>query len=398
MSNNQMVTFQENDGAALAPEFMPMVQDGLANDLSEGVGGGYAVVSIRAGKFRVKHKGNEFPITNDRGDPVGSIDVVLVRANAHITKQFFSKPYDEGDAAAPDCMSLDGVTPVANAPSPQARTCAVCPKNVFGSAPPRNGVASKGKACQDNRKLAILPLDDLANEAFGGPMLFRVPPTALSDLAQFGAAWKARGYPYNAIGVRIGMDLAASYPKPTFTAIRPLRSDEAQKVLEVMHTPMVEKILNDHDGSTGAPVPAVVDGPAFEDAAAEAESRAAPPAPAPAPAPQPAPATAPAAKVVFGKPAAAPAPAASTAPPAAQVPVQGATFGKAKVAQAPAAPAAPAPAQPAKPRAARKAAAPAAAPAPVVATVVEEATEEPSPPNADADIESILAELGQVAG
>lgn len=370
-----LVEFQDkNAPMQIAPEFLPVVQGGLTDDLSAGVGGGFAVVSIRAGKFRIKHRGEEIPVTDERG-PVASIDAVILRANGHITKQFYLKSYDEGDSAAPDCFSLDGVVPSPGSPSVQAKTCAACPKNIFGSAPARNGQPSKGKACQDNRKLAIVPLEDLDNETFGGPMLFRVPPSALNDLAQFGQAWKARGYPYNAIGVRIGMDINASFPKPTFTAIRPLTSDEAVKVLEMSHSPAVEKILNDFDPAGTQP--------SAEPPVSTVEFIQ-PPAAAPAPAPAPAPAAAPAAPAAakgttFGKKPAAP----PTAAPAAAAKPAGATFGKkaAKPAAPPTAAAAPAPA--------------ASEPIEGEATSAETVGDDPT---ANADIEQILAELGSAAG
>ena len=71
--SNDLTVFQENTGLELAPEFMPLVAEGLTDDLSEGVGGGFAVVSARGGKFRIKYKGNELPITDAKGDPVGSL-------------------------------------------------------------------------------------------------------------------------------------------------------------------------------------------------------------------------------------------------------------------------------------------------------------------------------------
>ncbi len=390
--SQEMAVFQENTGMELAPEFQALVaQNGLDDALTQGVGGGFAVVSIRAGKFRIKHKGEEIPITQPNGDPVGSIEVVILRANAAVTKQFYSKGYEEGDSSAPDCWSTDGVNPHVNVPHPQARVCALCPKNAFGSAPMKNGIASKGKACADNRKLAIVPLLDLNNETFGGPMLFRVPPSSLNDLAQFGQMWKARGYPYNAIAVRIGMDIEASFPKPTFRAIRPLTSDEAQIVLELAHSPQVEKILVDFDAAPSA---------AAAPTEAGFEQPPAPPAPAPAPPPPPAPvarpappppAAAPRAAVFGAKPAAAPAPSnvvATQTQPAA--PARTATFG-----------AAPPPPPAAAPRARKAAAKPAAALAGAgVQTDIEDApaADAPLSGNLELDIANILADLNASAG
>ena len=366
---NDLAVFQEQGHFDIAPQFANAV---IPDDLSAGVGGGFAVISMRGGKWRIKHQGNELPITDANGDPVGSLEIVVLKANPYLTKQFYGKSYEEGDSGAPVCFSLDGVKPAEGVEQVQAKTCASCPQNVFGSRITPAG--KKAKACQDNRKLAVTPLQDLRNEAFGGPMLFRVPPSALKDFAQFSDQWKARGYPYNALAVRIGFDLSASYPKPTIRAIRPLTSDEADTVLELAHSDAVEKILADFDAPAAAEAAPEVEG--FEQPQAAA---------APAPAPKPAPAA---------KPAAAPAAKPAAAPVAAQAAVAtkapAATFGAA------AAPAA----APAKPKAPPKAAK--AASAPVAASEEGEENEEAGDPSAggslDEDIASILADLSSVAG
>lgn len=374
--STDLVVFQENSGLELAPEFMPLIADGVASDLSDGVGGGFAVISFKASKFRIKHKGNETPITDAKGDPVGSIEVVIVRANKHITKQYFGKAFEDGDTNPPICFSTDGVVPSATSPQPQAAKCALCPKNAFGSAPPRDGKASKGKACQDNRKLAVVPVGDIENETFGGPMLFRVPPSSLQDLAAFGQQWAARGYPYNAIAVRIGMDIDAAYPKPTFKAIRPLTSEEATKILELVHSAAVERVLVDFD--PGAQAPAVA--PATEEFEQPPVAPTPPPAPKPVVKPAPAPT---AAKPVVPKQTLMPA-----TPPAAAAPAASkATFGGKPVAATATKPAA-------LPMAKPKKAAPAAAPA---AEEVAEDGETADPGQVDTDIEAILAGLNAPA-
>ena len=375
--SNELVVFQEDSGLEMAPQFQTAVAQGLRDDLSHGVGGGFAIVSIRAGKFRIKHQGNEIPITDDKGDPVGSIEVVLLRANPHLTKQYYEKAFEEGDSSAPTCYSLDGVRPSAAVEKPQAALCATCPKNAFGSRITPAG--KKAKACQDNRKMAIVPLGDLRNEVFGGPMLFRVPPSALKDLAQFGDAWKARGFPYNAIGTRIGFDMDTSYPKPTFRAIRPLTGDEAEIVLELTGSDAVEKILADFDAPLTVEELTVVAAAPFEEVETPAPV-VAPPAPPPPPAPAPKPAA------TFG----------GARPggvyPAAGTKAAGGTAGFAPKATLAAKAAATPPAAP-KGRA-KVAAPPVAAPA-APAAVVEAGPAEPA--DLGDDINSILKELNATA-
>ena len=369
---NDLAVFQEQGHFDIAPQFANAV---IPDDLSAGVGGGFAVVSMRGGKWRVKHQGSEIPVTGPNGDPVGSLELVVLKANPYLTKQFYGKSYEEGDSGAPVCFSLDGAKPADHVEQPQARTCASCPQNVFGSRITPAG--KKAKACQDNRKLAVVPLQDLRNEAFGGPMLFRIPPSALKDFAMFSDQWKARGYPYNALAVRIGFDLTASYPKPTIRAIRPLTEAEADVVLELANSDAVEKILADFDA------------PAVAEAAPEVEDfeqPQPPPAPAPVQKPAAAPVQKPAAAPVAAQAAVAPKPPAATFGAGGQAPV-----------------AAPAPAKaPAKPKAAPKAAPPPPPPPPAAAAEEGDAGEGAPDPTAgsslDDDINSILAELSSPAG
>lgn len=212
-----------------------------ADDLSAGVSGGFAVMSFRASKWRIKFQGEEHPILDGNGDPIASLEAVILKANPHITKNYYEQGYSEGAAEAPDCYSLDGVRPDPASPNLQSSACAACPKNVFGSRITPAG--KKAKACQDNRRLAIVPAADLDNETFGGPMLLRVPAASLAELALMGKNLKSRGFPYNAVTVRIGFDIDASYPKLTFRPVRPLTDEEALKVRELLSDDKLERIL-----------------------------------------------------------------------------------------------------------------------------------------------------------
>lgn len=228
-------------GGKLPAIFQELAPD--ADDLSAGVSGGFAVMSFRASKWRVKYQGEEHPLMTKEGDPIPSLEVVILRANPHITKNFYKENYNEGAAEAPDCFSLDGLRPDPGAKLPQSTTCARCPQNVFGSRVTTDGKPTKAKACQDNRRLAIVPILDLKNETFGGPMLLRVPAASLADLAMMGKNLKSRGFPYNAVSVKIGFDMQASYPKLTFKPVRPLTEDEALEIKALLSDDKLERIL-----------------------------------------------------------------------------------------------------------------------------------------------------------
>lgn len=195
-----------------------------AADLSEGAGAGFSVVSIRGSRWRIKSGGEENLLTNPDGEPRTSLEAVIVKSNRQVSKIFYAKSYTEGDDAAPDCWSMDGVSPDAGVENPPSRNCATCPNNVWGSKITPAG--KKTKACADSRRLAIVPFDDLENEVFGGPMLLRVPAASLAQLAEFATILSKKGHAYNAVAVRIGFDPDASFPKLTFKPIRVLTSEE----------------------------------------------------------------------------------------------------------------------------------------------------------------------------
>lgn len=271
------------------------------NDLSAGVVSGFGIISYRGKVWRTKYRGEERDLMREDGDgPRASIEVVIVKASGHLSKIFYENGYVEGSTAAPDCWSSNGVTPDANAPKKQHSACATCKQNAFGSRITPAG--KQGKACSDSKRLAIVPLEDLDNEVYGGPMLLRVPAASLSDIATFGTKMDALGYPYNSIGVRISFDTKEAYPKFVFSAIRPLTDEEAKKVIAYQTDPRVARIMSE---ASDYQAPAEASAPALEQVFEQ------PPAPKAAPVPH---------DPVTGEVTEAPKPAKKAAPKAAPKP------------------------------------------------------------------------------
>ena len=228
---------------------------GAGDDLSGGITGGYGLIKYRGKVWTIQYHGNSLNLMRDDGDgPRGSIDIVIVKANAQLSKTWYENGWDENANAPPDCASANGISPDQGVPKPQSNLCATCPKNAWGSAP--NG--GKGKACGDHRRLAVVPLADLRNEGFGGPLLLRCPAASLQDMAAFDARYKGMGYPYFTMGIKIGFDAQESYPKFTFAAIRPLTEDEGRIIMELRSSPETARVVN--EGS--APAQAQIAAPA----------------------------------------------------------------------------------------------------------------------------------------
>lgn len=230
--------------------------DALAGDLYDNVRTGFAVISFRGGKWRIKQGGEETLITNADGDPIPALECVIVKANPNVSKIYYEKSYAEGDDSAPTCWSINGKTPDAGVENPVSSACATCPNNAFGSRISPNG--NKAKACSDSRRLAVVPVGDILNEQYGGPMLMRVPAASLKDLTAYGKGMAAKNFPYNAIATRIGFDPNVAYPKLTFKPMKPLNEEEKAKVVVVANSETIHAILegDEHVAVAAAPAPA----------------------------------------------------------------------------------------------------------------------------------------------
>lgn len=86
---------------------------------------------------------------------------------------YYTENFDRNHVTPPVCFSLGlepaGMTPSEKAPDPQAGSCAGCWANQFGS-------SGKGKACQNTRLLAVLPVDATAETPL---WILKVSPTAI---------------------------------------------------------------------------------------------------------------------------------------------------------------------------------------------------------------------------
>ena len=251
------------------------------DDLGQGVASSYGIVKYRGKVWSIAHNGVETPLMREDGDgPRGSIEVVIVKAAAAISKIFYKNGYQDGANAAPDCWSSDGVKPDAAAQGKQSSTCANCPMNAWGSRVTEAG--KPGKACSDSRRVAVVPSNDIANEVMGGPMLLRIPAASLKDLKAYGELLNSYGYPYYATATRISFDPKEAYPKMVFSAIRPLSDAEAMQVKELRGERRVSAVLSEAAQEYKVPQEeAKVPASPFEQDAPPAQAVAAAPAPAP---------------------------------------------------------------------------------------------------------------------
>jgi len=230
------------DSGSNLPAFLKKVDVAALNsDLTAHAGGGFPVISIKGKVFAVVRDGDREIQMNpkDPDSAATSLNVVLLKANKGTSKVFYLKGYDKdsSEGQKPDCYSNDGVEPAADAQNKQAKKCATCAHNQWGSRVSEKG-ATKGKACADAVRMAVAPAGQI-NDA----MLLRVPPASIKALGEYGQMLAKRGVGYNMVVTKIGFDLQAESPKLTFSAVGLLDDDGFSEVQAIAASDVVSNIL-----------------------------------------------------------------------------------------------------------------------------------------------------------
>jgi len=216
--------------------------------LAAGIKPSFASITFKGKTWGLRYRGvtQQLLARDQSGQVLGSIptiDVVIIKSAMAISKTFYLEKYKEGDFAAPDCWSTNGVKPDIAAPKKQNETCRGCRWDAFGSRTMDDG--RKGKACSDNKRIAVVPAADLKNEAFGGPMLLKLPPSSFAGLSELEAQLHMQGYRYDGLIIRLSFDYEAAFPKIIFTPIGVLNDHQAQEIVALQDNETVERILSE---------------------------------------------------------------------------------------------------------------------------------------------------------
>ena len=101
-------------------------------------------------------------------------------------RAWYSDAYDPDVAQIPACYSLNGAgVPHEQSKDQQSAVCEDCPKNKWGSAPPRPGSSkpSRGKACREGARVIVIPASLPIKTA---PLYqAKVPVTSLTEVSTF---------------------------------------------------------------------------------------------------------------------------------------------------------------------------------------------------------------------
>lgn len=167
--------------------------------------------------------GNKIRITQDKKFVLpdgtkteGPLELVIV--DFMTTHNFYETAFDKNNIVPPGCFAIGpnpkDMTPSKNSPNLQSDSCQGCPMNEFQS-----GANGKGKACSNNRLLAVLPPD--ADE--DTPLwTLSVSATALRAFDGY-VQGVNRTFGVGPAGVvtTVGFNEASEYPSLTFSDPKP---------------------------------------------------------------------------------------------------------------------------------------------------------------------------------
>lgn len=215
---NNLVVKPQNLPVAKQPSaFILAATSGLGGD-----GRPFPEVGIKGSRWRLKPQGDgEEQVLSSFNIQFG-----LVNVNPAKSKTFYLNKYDpDGEPAAPDCFSDDGVRPHPDAQLKQADGCAMCPHNVWGSAV-NETTGKKRKRCADSKRLAIMLVGSPA-EIYA----WRLSPTNMISFADtLKRDVMMQGVDLDRVILDARFDDKSDYPHVLFKVARAMTPEEEQAI------------------------------------------------------------------------------------------------------------------------------------------------------------------------
>lgn len=301
MSSQNLVSLFDSNQALAVPKWAALTPDSATAQMGGGLGDGRNRIGLKGARFRLIQGGQEIAI---KDEPY--LDIVILGANAAISRTFYVEKWEPGKKVPPSCFSADGVSPSPDAETPQAQRCATCKQNEKGSVIFDSG--KKGRACAFSKRCAVMvygdpdtmvyQLDVKALSLFGDG----VPSKGLYTMAEYSKLLQARGVRAESLVTRISFDTDSSVPKLFFTPQAFVAEGELTGILRLAKSAEVTSLLevtlgtvdlSDEVDAPGSDAPArkvVAPSKVVEDVQPKAQ-KPAPAAKKAAPAPTPAPKT-----------------------------------------------------------------------------------------------------------
>jgi hypothetical protein len=153
-------------------------------------------ISIGSNRFTlIDAANNEIPVPTFDPKIGPYLDAAIIDVADVMSRIFFDGPYDPGaEGKRPDCFSDNGVGPSMGASTPQAPTCAACPRSEWTKI---NANGNKVPWCTQKYKVAVLI------PGFDTVFLLAVPPASHGPLREYLATCKGNGVSPNDLVTRI---------------------------------------------------------------------------------------------------------------------------------------------------------------------------------------------------
>lgn len=187
-------------------------------------------IALSGTRFVVKENGEETVLNQLE------LGMVVLKSKECFDKVWYATKFTPGqEPQAPDCFSRDGVVPDPSSPLPQHTACAGCPQNQFGTSTNPDGTPGKGKACGDNRILAVF--------ANSGVYQFKIPPASLKNFASYVKQLSARGLFLSAVITKVSFDPKFTYPVLIFSCAGVLDASQFTQLQAKKEAPEVAEII-----------------------------------------------------------------------------------------------------------------------------------------------------------
>lgn len=192
-------------------------------------------ISLKGKQFRYMKDDKEF--VYPMGQPFNCV-ILAIDPPAGVAKSWYAEAYSSDNVELPDCFSADGLIPDNLAAKKQARSCAECPKNAFGSGTDAAGNPSKGKACGDFKNLFVVEADKLDEQV----SVLRVPATSLKNLSAYGRKLATNSAAPQLIVTQLTFT-DSEFPQLDFNAIKFLSESDAAKMIKRSESDDVQMAL-----------------------------------------------------------------------------------------------------------------------------------------------------------
>ena len=197
-----------------------------------------------------EYAGSSLRVTQDKkfvaADGTESDEVEVIVLDFVSANFYYDRPYNKDNPIPPACFAIHPIpaelAPSDKSPVKQCDTCSDCPQNEWDSSP-----TGSGKACKNQRHLAVIRPDDL-DKGEDGIMLLNVAPTSIKGFdVMVNKLAKESVLPFM-VTVNISTDPDTSYAKLVFEVTDTLNDQDMATAYSLRDAAM-DKLMTEPDVS-----------------------------------------------------------------------------------------------------------------------------------------------------